>query len=98
MDSSSVYRAQNPATVAPWRGFAVDTRARFCGKACHREPPSGVPKSLGGPSIYGITICRGDSAGLAYPASVNEFRRTRIQIGVFGYTVRSRPALRTGAR
>src|SRR5262245_12767850 len=96
--ASSVYRAQNPATVAPWRGFAVDTHARFCGKACHREPPSGVPKSLGGPSIYGITICRGDSAGLAFPVSVNEFRRTRIQIGVFGYTGRSRSALGTAAR
>src|SRR5499433_1102454 len=55
MDASSVYRALNPAMVAPWRGFAVDTRARFyCESGSPRtppRPPSWVPKSLGGPSI-----------------------------------------------
>jgi hypothetical protein len=39
-----------------------------------------------------------ETAQGAYPVSVNEFRRTRIQIGVFGYTGRSRSALGTGAR
>src|SRR5262249_56805212 len=73
--ASSVYRAQNPATVAPWRGFAVDTRARVCGEACHPEPPSGGPKSLRGPSIYWITIWRGGRAGVGSPPSSHEFRR-----------------------
>jgi len=97
MGASSVYRAQNPAVVAPG-GVLLLTLARGSRGSAPSEPLSEVPKSLGGPLMYRITICRGDSAGLAYPASVNEFRRTRIQIGVFGYTVRSRSALRTGAR
>src|SRR5262249_39588048 len=92
---------EDPRHGRPWRGFAVDTRARFCGKACHRNPAqaaelsSEIPR---GTSIYRITIFRRDGGGLAYPASVNWFRLTRIRIGAFGYTGRSRSALGTAAR
>src|SRR5262245_1667544 len=86
MGASSVYRAQNPAVVAPG-GVLLLTLARGSRGSAPPEPLSEVPKSLGGPLMFSMPICRGAGAGLSYPALVNEFRRTRTQIGVFGYTV-----------
>src|SRR5262249_44407172 len=66
--ASSVYRAQNPATVAPWRGFAGGTRARVCWETGHPEPPSGVPESLGDLRSMELQFAAETAQGWPFPS------------------------------